>query len=85
LGVVRPWIKYSVLRVLIFAVVLALLLVIHVNPFLAAVIAAIAGFAISYIFFRKLRDQVAIELAESRAKPTPRVDDEEEDALDERE
>lgn len=81
----RPWIKYTLIRLLVFAIVLALLLLIHMNVYLAAIIAAIAGLAISYIFFRKLRDEVAIELANSRRAPTPRVDDEEEDALDDAE
>ena len=64
----RATIKYSMVRVLIFAVALAVLLVLQVNVFIAAVIAAAAGFALSYIFFRKLRDQVAIELATRGAR-----------------
>jgi uncharacterized membrane protein YdjX (TVP38/TMEM64 family) len=83
--VVRPWIKYTIVRLAIFAVALALLLLTGMNPFLAAVIAAIAGFALSYIFFRKLRDQVAAELATRNQKPQVirNVDtDAEDDALD---
>jgi uncharacterized membrane protein YdjX (TVP38/TMEM64 family) len=83
--VVRPWIKYTIARLAIFAVALALLLITGMNPFLAAVIAAIAGFALSYIFFRKLRDQVAAELATRNEKPQVirNVDtDAEDDALD---
>lgn len=82
---VRPWIKYTIVRLAIFAVALALLLLTGMNPFLAAVIAAIAGFALSYIFFRKLRDQVAAELATRNQKPQVirNVDtDAEDDALD---
>jgi hypothetical protein len=82
LATVRPWIKYSLLRVLIFVITLALLLLLHVNGYIAAVVAAIAGIAISYIFFRGLRDQVAADLAASRTAPKARVDDEEEDRLD---
>ena len=81
----RPWIKYSLIRLGIFLVVLAILLVLNVNPFLAAVIAAIAGFVLSYIFFRKIRDEVAAELAARGTKPVPvkNVDtDAEDDALD---
>ncbi|HEY2644646.1 MAG TPA: DUF4229 domain-containing protein [Galbitalea sp.] len=81
----RPWIKYTIVRLAIFAVALALLLLTGMNPFLAAVIAAIAGFALSYIFFRKLRDQVAAELATRNQKPQVirNVDtDAEDDALD---
>jgi uncharacterized membrane protein YdjX (TVP38/TMEM64 family) len=83
--VVRPWIKYTIVRLAIFAVALALLLLTGMNPFLAALIAAVAGFALSYIFFRKLRDQVAAELASRNQKPQVirNVDtDAEDDALD---
>jgi threonine/homoserine/homoserine lactone efflux protein len=82
---VRPWITYSLIRLAIFVVVLAVLLVLNVNPFLATVVAAIAGFVLSYIFFRKIRDQVAAELAARGAKPVPvrNVDtDAEDEALD---
>jgi hypothetical protein len=85
---VRPWIKYSLIRLGIFVVVLAVLLVLNVNPVLAAVVAAIAGFVLSYVFFRRVRDQVAAELAARGAKPVPvrNVDtDAEDDALDRRE
>ncbi len=81
----RPWIKYSLIRIAIFVVVLAVLLILNVNPFLAAVVAAVAGFALSYIFFRKIRDEVAAELVARGAKPVPvkNVDtDAEDDALD---
>jgi uncharacterized membrane protein YdjX (TVP38/TMEM64 family) len=81
----RPWIKYSLIRLGIFVVVLAVLLVLQVNPFLATVVAAVAGFVIAYIFFRKIRDQVAAEFAARNEKPEPikNVDtDAEDEALD---
>ncbi|HEX4402613.1 MAG TPA: DUF4229 domain-containing protein [Galbitalea sp.] len=81
----RPWIKYSLIRLSIFVVVLAVLLILQVNPFIATVIAAIAGFVVSYIFFRKIRDQVAAEFAARNEKPEPikNVDtDAEDEALD---
>ena len=81
----RPWIKYSLIRLAIFVVVLGALLLGGVNPFLAAIVAAIAGFALSYIFFRKIRDQVAAELAARGTRPlaVKNVDtDAEDDALD---
>jgi uncharacterized membrane protein YdjX (TVP38/TMEM64 family) len=82
---VRPWIKYSLVRIGIFAVVLAALLVFQVNPFIATVVAAVAGFVLAYIFFRKLRDEVAKEFAARNEKPVPikNVDtDAEDQALD---
>ena len=81
----RPWIKYSLIRLSIFVVVLAVLLIIGMNPFLAALVAAVAGFALSYIFFRKIRDEVAAELAVRGTKPLAvrNVDtDAEDEALD---
>ena len=83
----RPWIKYTLIRLAIFGLVLASLLVLNVNPFLAAAVAVVAGFAISYIFFRKIRDEVAGELATRSAKsgPARNVDtDAEDEALDRR-
>ena len=81
----RPWIKYSLIRIGIFVVVLAVLLVLQVNPYLSAISAAVAQFVISYVFFRKLRDRVAAEFATRNEKPEPikNVDTEaEDDALD---
>jgi hypothetical protein len=82
---VRPWIKYSLIRLAIFVVVLVVLLIVGMNPFLAAIVAAVAGFALSYIFFRGIRDEVATELAARGTKPVPvkNVDtDAEDEALD---
>ncbi len=59
----RATIKYTLIRLVIFAVILAVLLLVMVPWYFAALIAAAAGFAISYIFFRGTRDQVAAELA----------------------
>lgn len=81
----RPWIKYSLIRLAIFVVVLVVLLIFGMNPFLAAIVAAVAGFALSYIFFRGIRDEVAAELAARGTKPVPvkNVDtDAEDEALD---
>jgi ABC-type bacteriocin/lantibiotic exporter with double-glycine peptidase domain len=82
---VRPWIKYSLIRLGIFIVVLVVLLVIGMNPFLAAIVAAVAGLVLSYIFFRRIRDEVAAELAArgTAAVVVKNVDtDAEDDALD---
>ena len=61
--------KYSLIRLGIFIIVLAIMLILQVNPFLSAIVAAVAGFTLAYIFFRPLRDQMAAELAARRAKP----------------
>ena len=81
----RPWIKYLLIRLAIFAIALAVLLLFQVNVFLSAVIAAVAGLVISYIFFRKVRDEVAAELAARNEHPVviKNADtDAEDDALD---
>ena len=67
----RPWIKYTLIRLGIFVVALVILLVVGVNPYLSAIVAAVAGFVLSYVFFRKLRGQVAEELARRNETPEP--------------
>lgn len=82
---VPAWIKYLLVRLGIIAVVLAVLLVFQVNPYVATVVAVVAGFVLSYIFFRGMRDRVATEFAARNEKPEPirNVDtDAEDEALD---
>ena len=64
---VRAWILYSIVRVLVFAVPLGILLVIGLEWWIAALVAAAIGLCVSYIFLRPLRDQVASQLAAARA------------------
>jgi uncharacterized membrane protein len=72
---VNPWVKYTFIRLGIFAVALAVLLVIRVDPYIATVVAAVVGLCISYIFFAPLRRRVALDLAARRAKPETRHGD----------
>ena len=65
---------YSLVRLAIFAGALAVLLVVGVPGWLAAIVAAIIGLCVSYIFFGKLRDAVARDLAARRAKPNTEKD-----------
>lgn len=76
----KPWIIYSLLRLGIFAAVFALLMVASVDWWLSALIAAILGFTISYIFFGKLRDAVALDIVARRAGPSHDPDRDAEDA-----
>lgn len=62
----RVWVLYTVIRLGIFAVVLAALLLLQVNPWVAAVAAAVIGLCVSYIFFRGPRDQLAQDLYRRR-------------------
>jgi hypothetical protein len=63
----RPWIVYSTLRIVVFGIALAILLLLHVNPIIATVVAAIVGFCISYIFFRGKRNDVALDIVARRS------------------
>jgi membrane protein implicated in regulation of membrane protease activity len=71
----RPWIAYTLLRVGLFAALFALLFVLGLEWWLAAIIAAVLGFCVAYIFFRRLRERVAVDLAASRAGTDRRPDE----------
>jgi hypothetical protein len=77
---VKPWIIYSLLRLGIFAAAFTLLMVAQVEWWLSALIAAILGFAISYVFFGTLRDAVARDIVARRAGPSHDPDRDAEDA-----
>ena len=76
----KPWLAYSLLRLGVFAVVFALLMVANVPWWLSAVIAAVIGLCVGYIFFGKLRDAVALDIAARRARPAGDADTAAEDA-----
>ena len=76
----KPWVAYSCIRIGIFAAVLAALLVAGVEWWLAAIIAAVIGLCVAYIFFGKLRDAVAFDIAQRRARPSGDSDSAAEDA-----
>ncbi len=81
----RAWVTYSVLRVGLFLVIFALLLIVNIPWWLAATIAAVVALCISYIFFGKLRAQVATEFAARRRAPAPDSDEDAEDGPDDSE
>jgi len=71
---VKPWITYTLIRVGIFAAVFALLYgVFAITPWLSALIAAVVGLSVSYLFFRRQRDAAIASLA---AKPKSAQSDE---------
>jgi len=76
----RPWIAYTLVRLGIFAAAFALLFILGLPWWLAAVLAAVIGFLVAYIFFRDLRDRVARDLANARAGAEERSDEDAEDA-----
>ena len=63
---VAPWLYYSVLRVLMFAVPLAILLSLGFWPWASAVIAALVGLCLSYLLLGKSRESVARDLYKAR-------------------
>ena len=63
---VPPWLYYSVLRVLMFAVPLAILLSLGFWPWASAVIAALIGLCLSYLLLGKSRESVARDLYKAR-------------------
>lgn len=62
----RTWLVYTLIRLGLFAVVLALLLVLQITPWLAAVIAALVSLSLSIIFLRKPREEASKTLYQAR-------------------
>ncbi|QEO08819.1 DUF4229 domain-containing protein [Protaetiibacter larvae] len=62
------WIPYTLLRLALFGVTFIVLWVLHLEYWLAAIVAAVVGLTVSYIFFPGLRNRVAEELAASRER-----------------
>lgn len=79
---VPAWLVFTVLRVLMFAVPFVILLALGIAGWLSAVVAAIIGLCLSYIFLRAPRDSVARDLYAVRHRSTEPVhpDVESEDA-----
>ena len=65
-GRVKPWVVYSLVRVGVFAVAFAILMVIGLEWWISALVAAVIGFCVAYIFFGKLRNAVALDIVARR-------------------
>ena len=77
----RAVLLFSAVRVLVFAIPFAILFALGLEWWIAALIAAVVGFCVSYIFLRPLRERVALQLAEARSDaPRASSDDEAEDS-----
>lgn len=73
----KPWVLYSAIRVGIFAASFALLYwALGVTWWLAAVLAAVIGLCVAYLFFRPQRDDVVNAL---RTRTTQGADEAAED------
>lgn len=68
----RTWILYSLIRLGVFAVVLALLLFLQIVPWVAAILAAIIALCISIIFLRRPREEASKTLYDARANRSAR-------------
>ena len=79
---VPVWIWYSAVRIVLFAVPLAVLLAAGVDPWVSAAVAALFGLSASLLFLRRPRESMSSELYAARHRETPavRADDEAEDA-----
>lgn len=72
---------YSLVRLGAFALTFALLLVLGLQWWLAATLAAVIGLCIGYIFFGRLRDAVARDIVARRAAAPRDRDAEAEDPI----
>ncbi|WP_164990363.1 DUF4229 domain-containing protein [Agromyces albus] len=79
---VPVWIWYTLLRIALFAVPLAVLLLAGVTPWIAAFVAAVFGLSASLLFLRRARESISSDLyrARHREQPVTRDDDDAEDA-----
>ena len=79
---VPAWLTYSALRVLMFAVPLAVLLLLGLKVWIAAVLAAVIGVCLSYLFLRSSRSALSRDLYAARHRETPatHIDADTEDA-----
>ena len=76
----RALLLFTALRVLAFAAPFGILFALGLEWWAAALIAAVIGFCVSYIFLRPLRDRVTVQIAEARGTQKPTADEESEDA-----
>ena len=79
---IPSWLTYTVLRLLVFAVPLAVLLLLGVVWWASVIAAALIGLCLSYIFLSRPRNAVSTDLyaARHRDKPATSADDDDEDA-----
>jgi len=72
---VKPWLSYSLIRLGLFAVTLTALLLLGVPGWLSAIVSALIGLSVAYIFFRPQRDEFIASV-----RRTPSTDEDVEDA-----
>jgi hypothetical protein len=81
-----PWIRYSLIRIGLFAATFAVLFAFGLEWWVSALLATVIAFSISYIFFVRTRDLLAKDLEARLTKNSaPDEDALHEDASDESE
>lgn len=75
----RAWVIYSLVRVGLFLALFAVLLLLGIEWWIAAVAAALMGLALSFLVLGRLRDRVTADLAEARARREAGIRDSDED------
>jgi len=66
---VKPWVKYSLVRIGVFALAFGVMFAVGVIWWLAAILAAVISLCVAYIFFRGMRDALTADFAQRRARP----------------
>ena len=81
----NPWIKYLVLRIGTFLVILGGMLALRFDAYFSTFIAATMALALSLLFFSKQRDAVSKSIYEARNKKNDKDSDHEDSTIDEKE
>lgn len=75
------WILYSLFRVGLFAAAFAAMMLIGLEWWVAAIVATVVAFAISYIFFSEPRDALARDIHDRQQSTDRDADSDVENAL----
>ena len=70
-----PWVRYSIIRIGLFAALFAVLMVTGIEWWISALVATVMAFSISYIFFVRQRDALARDLARRVERKSSSDDD----------
>ena len=65
------WVRYSVLRFGLFALLFAALMLLNVVWWVAALFATVIAFAVSYIFLSRQREDLAADVRKRMIKKAP--------------
>ena len=82
MNAVPVWLRYTLLRVVLFAAPLIVLLIAGVSPWIAVLVAALFGFSASLLFLRRQREEFATDLYTARRRGETRTERADADAED---